>query len=377
MSALTRPLLSSPAPPMHVLLIEVLRAPARMATLTLPEWELLLRQALAANLTASLYCLADEHGVLASMPAQPRRHLEWAGALMRRHADGVRWEVARIGAALAKLDVPLILLKGAAYALAGLPPAQGRLFSDIDILLPKQSIPEAEAALMLGGWMSQHHDAYDQRYYRVWMHEIPPMQHVQRGSVIDVHHAILPLTAAVRPDPDLLRAAAVALPGQRAIKVLAPGDMVLHSATHLFYDGQFDKGLRDLLDLHRLLCHFGAVPGFWEALPGRAAQLQLGRPLFYALRYAACLLGTPVPPAVTAALAAAAPGRAQLALMDALFLRALLPVHQSCATALTPLAHGLLYLRGNWLRMPPLMLARHLLHKAFISGKKEKPERPA
>jgi hypothetical protein len=25
--------------------------------------------------------------------------------------------------------------------------------------------------------------------------------------------------------------------------------------------------------------------------------------------------------------------------------------------------------RGNWLRMPPLMLARHLFHKAFISPK--------
>ena len=365
------------APGRAPLLIEVLREPARMAALALPEWELLLRQALAANLTASLYCLAEEHALLAAVPAQARRHLEWAGVLMRRHAGGVRWEVARIGAALSKLGVPLILLKGAAYAMAGLPPARGRLFSDIDLLLPRQAIPEAEAALMLGGWMSQHHDEYDQRYYRVWMHEIPPMQHVQRGSVIDVHHAILPLTAAVRPDPDKLRAAAVALPGQHAIAVLAPTDMVLHSATHLFYDGQFDKGLRDLLDLHRLLTHFGAAPGFWEALPGRAHELQLGRPLFYALRYAARLLGTQVPAPVTAALADAGPGRARLALMDALFQRALLPVHQSCATTLTPLAHGLLYLRGNWLRMPPLLLARHLFHKAFISGKKDKTDRPA
>lgn len=359
------------------LLIAVLREPARMGALALPDWDLLLRQALAANLTASLYCLADEHALLASMPAQPRRHLEWAGTLARRHADGVRWEVARIGAALAPLGVPLILLKGAAYAMAGLPPARGRLFSDIDLLLPKHNIPEAEAALMLGGWMSNHHDAYDQRYYRQWMHEIPPLQHVQRGSVIDVHHAILPLTAALRPDPDKLRGAAVALPGQPGVQVLAPADMVLHSATHLFHDGEFDKGLRDLLDLHRLLCHFGASEAFWAALAPRAFELELARPLFYALRYAARLLGTPVPAAVTAALAAAGPGKLQLALMDALLLRALLPLHASCATALTPLAHGLLYIRGNWLRMPPLMLARHLFHKAFISGAKEAPQRPA
>ena len=205
------------------------------------------------------------------------------------------------------------------------------------------------------------------------MHEIPPLRHVQRGSMIDVHHAILPLTARARPDPDKLRAAALALPGWEAqgMRMLAPADMVLHSATHLFYDGEFDKGLRDLLDLHLLLGHFGGQAGFWESLPARAAELELGRPLFYALRYSARLLGTQVPPAAMAALAPAAPGRPLLALMDALFLRALLPRHASCAGRLGGLAHGLLYIRGNWLRMPPLLLARHLFHKAFLSPKTE------
>jgi hypothetical protein len=354
------------------LLIAVLRKPATMGALTLPQWHLLLRQALAANLTASLYCLADEHGVLDAAPAPARRHLDWAAALMRRHGAGVRWEVTRIAAALAqaKVDVPLILLKGAAYSLAGLHASRGRLFSDIDILVPKAAIGEVEPALMRAGWMSHHHDAYDQRYYRVWMHEIPPMQHVQRGSVIDVHHTILPLTAAVRPDPDKLRAASLALPGHDQVRVLAPADMVLHSATHLFWDGEFGKGLRDLLDLHRLLVQFGAEPGFWDGLPARAREMQLARPLFYALRYTARLLDTPVPPAVTAALADAGPGPLQLALMDALFLRALLPLHASCGDRLTGLAHSLLYIRGNWLRMPPLLLARHLFHKAFISPPK-------
>ena len=349
------------------LLVRVLRDPQVMTLLTLAEWDLLLRQALAANLTASLYCLADEYGLLAQAPPGPRRHLDWAGALLRRHGNAVRFEVARIGAALGALDLDLILLKGAAYTMAGLPPARGRLFSDLDLLVPRAALAEVESQLMLAGWMSTHHDEYDQRYYRVWMHEIPPMQHMHRGSVIDVHHAILPLTAALRPDPDKLRAASVALGGPGRLRVLAPADMVLHSATHLFHDGEFDKGLRDLLDLHRLLLHFGADQAFWDGLPARALELELARPLFYALRYCQRLLGTPVPPAVMAALAPAAPAAPLLALMDALFERALLPVHASCADRFTSLAHGLLYIRGNWLRMPPLLLARHLLHKAFIS----------
>ena len=356
------------APP---LLVAVLRAPQAMARLALSEWDLLLRQALAANLTATLDALAAEHGLQDAIPAQARRHLGWAGAQMRRHREGVRWEVDRIGAALAGSGVPLLLLKGAAYALAGLPAAAGRLFSDIDILVPRAALDEVEAALLKAGWMGQHHDAYDQRYYRQWMHESPPLRHFQRGGVIDVHHAILPLTAAAQPDPALLRAASVALPGQ-ALRILAPCDMVLHSATHLFYDGEFDKGLRDLFDLHRLLLHFGPGAGFWEQLPARAHALQLGRPLFYALRYCVRVLHTPVPQEVLAALAPAAPNAPLLALMDALFERALMPAHASCGDALSASARLVLYIRGNWLRMPPLMLARHLFHKAFLAGADKK-----
>ncbi|NHZ91381.1 hypothetical protein F2P45_20530 [Massilia sp. CCM 8733] len=356
------------------LLLQLLRDPGRAASLGLADWDLLLRQAAAARVEASLHGLLDEHGLAGTIPAAARRHLDWAGVHAERHARAVRFEVARIGAALAASGVPLLLLKGGAYAMAQLPAGRGRLFSDIDILVPKERLAEVEAALMLHGWATVAQDAYDQRYYRTWMHELPPMKHARRASVIDVHHAILPETARLRPDPARLRAAAVTLPGpagQPPLQVLGPADMVLHSAVHLFYDGEFDHGLRDLLDLHRLLTRFGAAPGFWELLAARAAELELGRPLFYALRYCARLLHTAVPDSAQAAVRAAGPGAPLLALMDALFLRALLPHHRSCADRFSAGARFLLYIRGNWLRMPPMLLTRHLFHKAFISPRKD------
>jgi hypothetical protein len=349
------------------LLVRVLRAPGLMAQLEPGGWELLLRQAAAANLVASLYCLAEQEQLLAHIAPAPRRHLEWAGVLARRHRQAVRFEVRQIRAALARAGVPLVLLKGAAYVMAALPAAAGRLFSDIDILVPKAQLGEVESALMLHGWGSSHHDPYDQRYYRQWMHELPPMEHIRRHTVIDVHHAILPETASARPDPASLRACAVAVDGEAGLSVLAPADMVLHSAVHLFSDGEFHHGLRDLFDIHRLLVHFGRTPGFWDALAPRARALELERPLFYALRYCARLLGTPVPATALAAAAAGRPNRLLLALMDQLFGRALLPAHPSCADALSGTAGALLYMRGNWLRMPPLLLTRHLLHKAVLS----------
>ncbi|WP_306391334.1 nucleotidyltransferase domain-containing protein [Telluria beijingensis] len=349
------------------LLVRVLRSPQEVLALDLAQWDLLLRQAANANLLVSMLYLLEDAGLLAAVPAAPREHLEWTRLAASNHARGVRYEVARIVAALAGLDVPLILLKGGAYAMAGLDAGRGRLFTDIDILVPKPRLDEVEAALMLHGWASAHHDPYDQRYYREWMHEIPPMVHVRRGNAIDVHHAILPETAAERPDPDLLRAAAIPVAGEPGLFMLAPHDMFLHSAVHLFSDGEFDHGLRDLLDLHRLALQFGAEPGFWEGLAPRAQALQLGRPLYYALRYLQRMLGTPVPPEVVRAAAAGGPGPLLRSLMDALFLRVLPPHHPSCAGRFGAAARFALYVRGNWLRMPPFMLARHLFHKAFIS----------
>lgn len=349
------------------LLLEVLRDPEMVRHMDMTQWDLLLRQANAAKLSASLVCLLDDAGLTEEQPATVRAHLEWTRVLMARHADAVHFEIQCIKEALKELNVPVLLLKGAAYSAAGLPPARGRLYNDIDVMVPKARLAEAEVAFLLHGWHSQGHDAYDERYYRQWMHEIPPIQHIKRQSVIDLHHAILPETARVRPDPVRLRAAAVDVPGLPGVQTLAPADMILHSAVHLFYDGEFDSGLRDLLDLDRLLKEFGTAPGFWEKLPVRAVEMELARPLFYALRYSRGMLATAVPEAVMAALAPAAPNKALLALMDALFTRGLQPAHATCNDAYSRIARFALYVRGNWLRMPPLLLARHLFHKAFIT----------
>ncbi len=350
-------------------ILQAFRQPDALASLSLADWDMLLRQARRSNLLSSIRALLDERGLIDQVPPQPREHLEWSRVLSERHAQAVHREIVLIRKALEKVGVPVILLKGAAYVMAKLPFAQGRLFSDIDIMVPKNSINAVEAALMLHGWATTDIDAYDQRYYRTWMHELPPMQHIKRLTVIDVHHAILPETACVHPDPEKLRAAAHTLDGYSDLKVFAPADMVLHSAVHLFHEGELHNGLRDLVDIDSLLRHFSTLPSFWPELVERAKELELTRSLYYALRYTAQILHTPIPLEATEAARIGRPDRLTLALMDALFSRALMPDHPSCSDWLTGTARWMLYIRANWLRMPPLLLARHLLHKAFISPK--------
>ena len=356
---------------LNCLVVQAIRQPESLTSLSLADWDLLLRQARRANLLSRICALLDERGLIEQVPPQPREHLEWARAIAKKHAQDVHWEIAMIRKALADVGVPIILLKGGAYVMAKLPPAQGRLFSDIDIMVPKGSLNEVEAALMLHGWATTDLDDYDQRYYRTWMHELPPMQHTRRTTVIDVHHAILPETARTHPDPEKLRSAAQLLDGYDNLKVFAPADMVLHSATHLMHEGELHNGLRDLVDIDSLLRHFGSSPTFWLGLVERAKELDSTRTLFYALRYVQLILHTPVPADTMEAARIGSPNRVMLTLMDMLFSRALMPDHPSCSDWLTSTARKMLFIRANWLRMPPMLLARHLFHKAFISPKSE------
>jgi hypothetical protein len=353
------------------IIVRVLRDPQSACGLALSEWDLLLRQARAANLVARLAYLVAQRGIGNCVPDQVAIHLEGAAVTAARHRLAVEWEIGQVGRALESAGLPLLLLKGAAYVAADLPPAHGRTFSDIDILVPKARIDQAEAAMMLHGWASTHHDAYDQRYYRVWMHELPPMQHGTRMTVVDVHHAILPETAASKPDSAKLIAAAIPVSGRPGVQVLQPVDMVIHSACHLFHEEELDKGLRDLTDLDALLRHFSGQPDFWSRLTERAHELDLALPLFYALRYAGRLLQTPVPASAISAMAASGPSRLRAAAMDAAYGRALLPLHASCSDWLTGAARRALFVRAHWLRMPPALLLRHLAHKAAATLKGE------
>lgn len=360
------------------LAIRLLRDSSSALALDSAQWDLAIRQARQADVLARIACQLEASGVLEEVPFAPREHLRSALIFCEAQARDVRRELRYLAEALRPVDEPVVLLKGAAYLLGNEAAAIGRQFSDVDILLPRASLPSAEQALMLNGWMTTHHSAYDQRYYREWMHELPPMQHVGRMTVVDVHHTILPPTARRRVDATKLLAAAVlAAPATdhgAELRVLSPCDMLLHSMAHLFYNEEMSHGLRDLSDIDLLLRAFAAREAdFWMRLLARAGELDLQRPLHYALRFSARVLGTPIPSEVLHRTKAWAPPWPLAMAMDAVWSRALQSQHESSAPSGTVFALLLLYVRAHWLRMPPALLARHLTIKAWRRFEDEKP----
>lgn len=353
-----------------------LREPESMMRLDATGWDRLISQARHAGILARLATKLDERGLFERVPEAPRRHLDGMRIFADRLAKDVRWEVRCLREALGSMGVPFVLLKGAAYVAAGLPAARGRIFSDVDFMVPREEIERVELNLRGWGWLPLPMNPYDQRYYREWSHQIPPMVHVKRGTTIDIHHTIIPETARTHVERARVAEAAVALDAAGDVRILAPEDMVLHSAVHLINEGEFDAGLRDLSDIAELIRHFSADEGFWPRLAERTETLGLTRPTFYALRQIERLFGVAPPEAVAGRIARWAPSPATLRLMDVCLAHAMLPTHPSCETRFAPLARWLLFVRGHYLRMPFGMLIPHLVRKT-VARLRAGPGRPA
>jgi Uncharacterised nucleotidyltransferase len=347
------------------LLLRVFADPRLVAKFGVEPWEMLLAQARMVNLTARLTYRIEDAGRITALPS--RVHAQFAAARVAAESGrrALEWEVNRLHRTLTGAGYPMMLLKGAAYAAAGLPLARGRTSGDIDIMVPGDRLDSVEKHLLAHGWELDELERYDVHYYRKWSHELPPLRHRDRGSMLDVHHTILPPRSRLRPDPSALWRSAVAL--RDGSLALCPTHMALHVAVHLFQDGEIAGGLGDLIDFDELCRHFGQNPEYWQELVPAAIGLGLVRPLYYALRYASLLLGTMVPETVmTDAARAGQPPAPVRAAMDPMVGSALVPDLPEFSSPWRRVACLCLYIRSHWLRMPPLPLALHLMRKAWL-----------
>jgi len=358
-----------------VLLVRALRDPACVAGLDSEGWTSLLAAARAEQLIASLACRLDGQPIppaAATILADARRSAEQG----KVHA---LWEAEMANRALAPLGIPVILLKGTAFAAAGLKAGEGRFIGDLDILVPRAALDDAETALLKAGWEWVKDDPYDSRYYRHWMHELPPLIHRERDRMIDVHHTILPPTARPKPDAAALIADSIVLPN--GLRILSPQDMIIHAAAHLFADGDLAGGLRNLWDIDRLLRQFGEQVDFWPNLDERAKHHDLEEARARALRLSNAVYGTSPPPSLSFPrrresinsepqetrnrehLYSRLRGNDGLSSADRLYIRRLL-ARDGWGRPTRKLTRLAFYVRSHWVRMPPLMLARHLWIKA-------------
>lgn len=330
-----------------LLLCAMLAEPARALTLDAASWTAVIAVARAEQLIGTL---AQRMAGLA-LPAEVAAIMADASDAAREARRAALWEAEQARRCLTPLGVPLVLLKGTAFLAAGLDAGRGRFVGDLDLLVPRDVLDTVEATLLAGGWEWAKPDAYDDSYYRRWMHELPPLIHRDRDRIADVHHTILPPTARLTPNAAKLFEDAVPL--GNGLAILSPEDMMVHAALHLFADGDLAGGLRNLWDIDRLVREFAdADAAFWSRLLARAAMHQASAPVRRAVRLSRRLFETPTPDW-------ARPQRS-----DRLFARRLL-ARDGWGREIRPVTRLGFYIRSHWIRMPASLLARHLAIKGW------------
>lgn len=263
------------------------------------------------------------------------------------------YEMNRVERAVSGLDLPIVVLKGGAYVASGGRASLGRRVSDLDILVPSKDLYEIEQHLLSAGWQpdEQTDNEYDQQYYRQHMHELPPLRHKSRGTVIDVHHALLPRTAKNAVDEAKMFSQARDL-NTGNLRVFRPVDQFVHSAVHAYADGALDTPARTLVEQYFLFSDLSDDEK--SNLVIRAREVGAEMPVALAL----WMVGHVFEQAEAKQLSTNLRGRWRYLALKFAMLNKLQDNWSSFA------GKGYLYIRSHYLRMPLYMLIPHLVKKA-------------
>lgn len=329
-------------------LIALLCTPENVAQVAESEWNELIETGRKTQLLGQLAAVLHSHQLMQQVPVAVQRHLALARLTVMRRNQSALWEIDNLRRAISP-SIPLVLLKGCAYLAKGDQNAAGRLFSDIDVLVRHRNLPGVEADLMAVGWKPSRVNAYDQAYYRNWMHEVPPMVHVRRHTVVDLHHAINPPVSRFYIDPErFFDRLDEPRPG---IFVLCTDDRVVHCALHVLQEGDPTKVIRDLYDLHSLLQQHHGSPQALDGLRQRSQALGVLHQVNAAIGAANTLFSVerdkPVPSGWL---------QASLVKVASLAFGGTSLVGEGATLALLAYAH--------WIKMPVHILLPHLVHKS-------------
>lgn len=329
--------------------------------LTLEKWQdilLILRQ---EKMLARLGLLLQQADLFEALPAQVQRHFNNAIQLASRQKLQVKFEANQLIQSLSSLTTTLVFLKGAGYTLSENAASLGRVFSDIDVLVPKNKIAEVERALAIYGWYSKPLEEYDQAYYRKWAHEIPPVAHGSRGTVLDVHHNLVPLVSGRSLDMEaFITQCSVQLGG---VMVLNTPGMFFHSAVHLFFNEEYSSAFRDLNDLY--LMYSASEPGFITELLLLVAQFGFDFEIFLAFYYLNHYYQIELPESLQPLMKAQS--KHFTIAHKFIFDRVTLPNHSLMNVSGMSLAENMAAIRGHWLKMPLHILLYHIAVKSYRS----------
>ena len=235
-------------------------------------WEALLAEANSQHATPLWYARLQEHDLLGHLPANLTAYLAQLHAANRARNGMLRDELAMILEIFNARGIPMILLKGAATFVDGIYADHGaRLMSDMDLLVPEETLQEAERLLMMEGYVD---DPTNISPYDVWPGSarhahIPSLLHMRRKTTVELHYKVAYGQAGRILTAEAARASAVSGTFRgKTVFWLCPHHRLLHNALHATQPHrEFLQGKLRLSDLAEFAALVARYPK--EILPAR------------------------------------------------------------------------------------------------------------
>ncbi|MDX1678260.1 nucleotidyltransferase family protein [Arsukibacterium sp.] len=341
------------------LLIQCFREPQRfMATASAACWTDLLQQARSLGLTAQLKALFERHNMLDKLPETVQKHCAWGWRYYQKQRASLFYELMQLEPVMAAASYPCLLLKGAAYQALGLTVSEGRLYSDIDLLVARSKLTDCKAKLFFAGFFEPAMSAYDMHFYLELSHENPPLYHVKRGTALDLHFALFPLAGRKNLATEQVFVSARPIEGS-CFQVPSLSYLYIHAAIHFFWQEERHKLIKDLIDLD-LLYNQLAEQQLLSQLLDDSAQYGALEPVVNTLLLIKQLFKRELPPEIASQL--------KYSRYRKDFARALL-LQQLQAGTTAKLAGAIWYLRGYRHKMHWPVLLRHIWVKSRVMFK--------
>ncbi len=355
-------------------LVDVLVKPEKLLDVPPSALSNIVSEARYFNMLAQLKYLCESRGCWSSLPKKFKAQLSSASLFYENQRRKLDIEAEEITKVLTPLNVQWMYLKGGAYHLNGMVGFSGRMMNDIDILVEESAISRVESAFKDNSWVSAKISNYDEKFYRSWSQEIPPLRHLYRQVELDVHFNILPKTLKETVDGRYLFEQAVSIDSRPNQKVLKPHAMLIHSAIHLFYESEYHKGLRDLYDIWILIENYSTQEGFWDELIDLQSKVGNEESVYLALRYSQMVYDAAIPSEVLEYYECYKPNKFYLLTLDFCFLNVFTSVYPPHRKFGQGIAESILYLRGHLKRMPLRLLIPHLTKKSIDKFKIQEEE---
>lgn len=342
-------------------LVDLLLNPDIARQLSLDEWTRVVALGRQLGLLGRLHYLFISNELTHACPDNVLMHTKSAWTEAEKQRESLIWESQRLHAQVSD-SLEFVVLKGGAYALAGLPNSFGRTVSDIDLLVPVSQLDQAEVLLFINGWVLSKQDSYDDYYYRQWMHELPPFLNQETGMTLDLHHNIRPIVARDKVDPTpILFSKDV----KQGVNIPCLEDLFIHSATHLFSEGEFTRVLRDLLDLVELLKTLNEKDPLLKNLQQRADNFNLRRDVAMALFFCTSIANVELATEIHHFIERFRPKGLRWWGLKWAYNRMFFRPTISNQTLPDKTAGVVLFLRSHLIKMPLYLLIPHLLWKCY------------